>query len=194
MQNLPNFYKVTFGGITAYCDAYISCGANDCSRLSYLSVFGDTEQTKAIVAAFVGGREIDIHYPGTVNYVISFRRERRELTFKNLKLEQGIHTVVYCPELYDLNTPAANKVVVGSSKQECYGKLYQLLRKHRTTPLLPEWQELIMDEMKVENLSCFGFPHACAGALIKDETLEEYVQSRIRYLAQITNQGGVDEY
>jgi hypothetical protein len=183
---MKNYMTVKFGGITAYCNAFINMP--HIRQLCYISLFGDVEQVKAIVAAFIGGREIEIKAESDV-YGHIYYRHQSNMTFKSQKLETGVQIVAYTPELIDLSVPYGSKVVVGSSSAECRNKIYQLVQKHCTTPLLPQWEEWILDEMRITNCFCFGFPHACMGELLKEVALEDYVQKHIGNLAKITTGG-----
>jgi hypothetical protein len=178
---MSEFVTVKYGGITAYCDAYIDTriAPNEPHRLCYASFFGDAEQTKALVAGLIGGHDIEIFSAGA-DYGQTFYRHQRTMTFKSIQLEQGIQIVVYCPELMDLSAPYASKVVIGN---DCYDKIFRLIMKLRTTPLLPEWKERILDEMKITGLRCFGFPCVRMVELISDDALETYVQEHVKELA-----------
>lgn len=184
----PNFQVVKFSGITAYCNGWID-GSEYCygKQLCYLSIFGDAEQSKAIVAGFIAGREIEIKGIED-SYGREYVRHPRNMTFKSIKLETGIHIVCYCPELMDLNSNYPTKVVVGTSHDECRKTIFQLLQKHRTTPLLPQWEELILDEMRFNWQSCYGLQYACLAKLLTEDELEEFVGKHVRTLAKLSTQ------
>jgi hypothetical protein len=186
---MTNYKTIKFGGITAYCNAFIDGAERLYERkFCYLSIFGDTEQCKAIIAAFIGGREIATLFNDM--YGLEFTRHPRNMTFRTAKLEQGIQIIAYCPELIELSNSSYDwRVVVGSSDKECNDKIFQLLQKHRTTPLLSQWQDWILDEMPITRQRCFGFQHAKLVKLLSDEQLEKYVKKHIGNLAKITTGG-----
>jgi hypothetical protein len=182
-----NNYKIAkFGGITTYCDGFVNArkAYGEYNQLCYASFFGDAEQCKATVAGLVDGKELLLERDDCFR---SYYRHQENMTFKTVKLETGIHTVVYCPILMDLNSPSSTKVVVGRSSAECHDKIFKILQKNRTTPLLPEWKERILDEMEIITIPAFGFPCARMVKLLNEEALETYVREHVRELARISN-------
>ncbi|MDR2870473.1 MAG: hypothetical protein LBV04_08490 [Deferribacteraceae bacterium] len=178
-------------GLEGWCNGFI---ANAQDELLYASVFGRNEAVRGIVSGLLDGRgrELELFFNGKAE---SFVRHKLNMTYRSTALkdpytqaENVTHCLTYVPSLFSINEYRSTCVLIGKNYDDVCQQAYKILMTKGQTPLIPEWQSILMPTIWVNQLHCYGFDYVAEVSFPEQEALEQYMIDNIEELREATPQ------
>jgi len=132
--------RMSFGGFTAYVEAYVFAGY----KVYYASLFGLLGAVKAISAALVAGKSVSLHVPGKFKKIVSKQFGRKYCMISKRLPSRALNTVVI-----------ADYMILSHERQFCFlaqgsenpvDRFYSQLVYRTEVPLHASWAQWLWDE------------------------------------------------
>ena len=128
-------------GVEAFTDGY----AFDLhERVYMLSVAGHDSSVKAVTAALVSGRPIDVVADRTITLTKPYGEHYRVLSSK--LPSAFLHQMVVSPRFSDAGEDGQRLIYIGEG-EEADAILYEVVRGSYAVPLIPEWSRWLQEKL-----------------------------------------------
>jgi len=141
VSNPESIPILSFGGFTAYVEAYVFAGY----KLYYASLFGSLGAVKAISAALVAGKSVSLHVPGEFKKTISKQFGRKYRMISKRLPSRALNTVVIIDHMI-LSHERRFCFLTQGSKNSIVNQFFSQLVYRTEVPLHSSWAKWIWDE------------------------------------------------
>jgi hypothetical protein len=131
--------------ITAYTDGY---SYDEYNSLYLISILGHDSAVKAISAGIISQRDVTIEQEGTGRPYSALYGEKYRIM--SARLDSGLlHQIVAVDELFSQGSNGRGLIYIGRNT-DITTVIFTTIKTNLGTPLLPEWSEWLMGQLREE--------------------------------------------